>query len=163
MSWRFLISAVPSEMGLFRALVIDARGKASGRGTASHQAPGKAEPYSRRKKIKKLIMCIAGCIALAPGLAVAATFTGEVMDEACADDGGHQAMFKKMGTNDPKQCTLACVKGGSKYVLYESGKTYYKLDDQKKPEAFAGQKVQVTGSLNKSTKTIHVTEIKSAS
>jgi hypothetical protein len=55
--------------------------------------------------MKKLIMCIAGCIALAPGLAVAATFTGEIMDEACADDGGHQAMFKKMGTNDPKQCT----------------------------------------------------------
>ncbi len=113
--------------------------------------------------MKKLIMCIAGCIALAPGLAVAATFTGEIMDEACADDGGHQAMFKKMGTNDPKQCALACVKGGSKYVLYESGKTYYKLDDQKKPEAFAGQKVQVTGTLNKSTKTIHVNEIKSAS
>jgi hypothetical protein len=114
-------------------------------------------------KMKKLIMFIAGCIALAPGLAVAATFTGEIMDEACADDGGHQAMFKKMGTTDPKQCTLACVKGGSKYVLFESGKTYYKLDDQKKPAAFAGQKVQVTGTLNKSSKTIHVTEIKAAS
>jgi Protein of unknown function (DUF5818) len=122
-----------------------------------------AVQQSRRRKMKKLVMSIAGCLALAPGLAAAATFSGEIMDEACADDGGHAAMFKKMGTTDPKQCTLACVKGGSKYVLFESGKTYYKLDDQKKPQAFAGQKVQVTGTLDKSSKTIHVTEIKAAS
>jgi hypothetical protein len=77
----------------------------------------------QRGKMKKLIMSIAGYVALAPGLALAATFTGEIMDEACADDAGYAAMFKKMGTNDPKQCTLACVKGGSKYVLFESGKT----------------------------------------
>jgi hypothetical protein len=114
--------------------------------------------------MKNLIMSIAACITLAPALASAATFTGEIMDEACADDGGHAAMFKKMGTNDPKTCTLACVKkAGSKYVLFESGKTYYKLDDQKKPEAFAGRKVQVNGTLNKSTNTIHVTDIKAAS
>ena len=113
--------------------------------------------------MKKLIMTIAGCLVLAPGIAAAASFTGEIMDEACAKDGGHQAMFKKMGTNDPKVCTEACVKGGSKYVLFESGKTYYKLSDQKKPAAFAGQKVQVTGTLDTSSKTIHITEIKAAS
>jgi uncharacterized protein DUF5818 len=112
--------------------------------------------------MKKLILSIAGCIALAPGLATAATFTGEIMDEACAKDGSHAVMFKKMGTNDPKACTEACVKAGSKYVLLESGKTYYKLDDQKKPKAFSGQKVQVTGTMDKSTKTIHVTDIKAA-
>ena len=109
------------------------------------------------------MMVIAGCVALAPTLASAATFTGEIMDEACAKGGGHESMFKKMGTNDPKACTAACVKGGSKYVLFESGKNYYKLDDQKRPEAFAGQKVQVTGTLSKSTKMIHVTDIKAAS
>lgn len=113
--------------------------------------------------MKKLILSIAACMTLAPSLASAATFTGEIMDEACAKDGGHASMFKKMGTNDPKACTEACVKGGSKYVLFESGKTYYKLDDQKKPAAFAGQKVQVTGTLDKSSKTVHVTDIKAAS
>lgn len=113
--------------------------------------------------MKKLILSLAACMTLAPGLASAATFTGEIMDEACAKDGGHASMFKKMGTNDPKACTEACVKGGSKYVLFESGKTYYKLDDQKKPAAFAGQKVQVTGTLDKSSKTVHVTDIKAAS
>jgi hypothetical protein len=113
--------------------------------------------------MKKLILSIAGCLALAPGLTAAATFTGEIMDEACAKGGGHESMFKKMGTNDPKACTEACIKSGSKYVLFESGKTFYSLSDQKKPKAFAGQKVQVTGTLNKSTKTIQVTDIKAAS
>jgi hypothetical protein len=44
----------------------------------------------------------------------------------------------------------------------ESGKTYYNLSDQKKPKAFSGQKVQITGTMDKSTKTIHVTDIKAA-
>jgi hypothetical protein len=37
------------------------------------------------------------------------------------------------------------------------------LDDQTKPVQFAGQEVKVTGTLDKATKTIHVTEIKTAS
>jgi len=113
--------------------------------------------------MKKLVMSIAACMVLAPGFAAAATFTGEIMDSQCAKGGGHQSMFKKEGTNDAKACTLACVKAGGKFVLFQqSTKAYYNLDDQKKPEAFAGQKVQVTGTLDKATKTIHVTDIKAA-
>lgn len=76
--------------------------------------------------------------------------------------GGHESMFKKMGTTDPKACTEACMKmAGSKYVLFNgASKGFYQLDDQKKPQPFAGQKVQVTGTLDKATKTIHVTDIK---
>lgn len=115
--------------------------------------------------MKKLIMSIGACLLLAPGLAAAkdTTFKGEIMDDACAKGGGHESMFKKMGTTDPKVCTEACVKGGSKYVLFNADKTFYQLSDQKKPAAFAGQKVEVTGTLNKQTKTIHVTDIKAAS
>jgi hypothetical protein len=72
-------------------------------------------------------------------------------------------MFKKTGSNDPKACTEACIKMGSKYVLFNEDKTFYILSDQKKPAAFAGQKVEVTGTLNKATKTLHVTAIKAAS
>jgi hypothetical protein len=120
---------------------------------------------SEGDKMKKLIMSIGACVLLAPGFAAAkdATFKGEIMDEACAKGGGHESMFKKMGTNDPKVCTEACVKGGSKYVLFNADKTFYQLSDQKKPATFAGQKVEVTGTLNKQTKTIHVTDIKAAS
>ena len=115
--------------------------------------------------MKKLILSITACMLLAPGFAAAKdqTFSGEVMDEACAKGGGHESMFKKMGTNDPKVCTEACIKGGSKYVLFNADKTFYELSDQKKPAPFAGQKVEVTGTLNKATKTIHLTAIKTAS
>jgi len=100
---------------------------------------------------------------LVPGFAAAKvqTFSGEIMDSPCTKDGGHEAMFKKMGTTDPKACTEACVKMGGKYVLFKgASKGFYQLDDQKKPQPFAGQKVQVTGTLDKATKTIHVTDIK---
>jgi hypothetical protein len=115
--------------------------------------------------MKKLIMSIGACMLLTSGFAAAndTTFSGEIMDGACAKGGGHESMFKKMGTNDPKVCTEACIKGGSKYVLFKADKSFYQLDDQKKPEPFAGQKVEVTGTLNKATKTIHVTDIKAAS
>jgi Protein of unknown function (DUF5818) len=115
--------------------------------------------------MKKLITSIGACMLLASGFAAAkdTAFSGEIMDEACAKGGGHESMFKKMGTNDPKACTEACIKGGSKYVLFNADKTFYELSDQKKPASFAGQKVEITGTLNKSTKTIHVTNIKAAS
>jgi hypothetical protein len=119
---------------------------------------------SRGEKMKKLIVNIGACLLLTSGLGLAkeTAFKGEIMDEACAKGGGHESMFQKMGTNDPKACTEACVKGGSKYVLFNADKTFYQLDNQKKPASFAGQKVEVTGTLNKSTKTIHVTDIKAA-
>jgi hypothetical protein len=61
-------------------------------------------------------------------------------------------------------CTKNCVKMGGKYVLFDAAsKTTYELDDQSKPESFAGQKVKVSGTLDKATKTIHVTDIKAAS
>ena len=53
----------------------------------------------------------------------------------------------RMGSNDA-ECTHACVDAhGSFYVLYD-GKTAYTLTDQKKPQAFAGQKVKITGTLD---------------
>ncbi len=116
--------------------------------------------------MKKLIISIAACMLLVPGLAAAKdkTFSGEIMDSQCAKMGGHEAMFKKEGTNDPKACTLACVKMGGKFVLFDgASKAVYQLDNQTKPQQFAGQKVEVTGTLNKGTKTIHVTDIKAAS
>ena len=116
--------------------------------------------------MKKLVMSITAGLLLAPGFAAAkdTTFSGEIMDSQCAKAGGHESMFKKEGTNDPKACTLACVKAGGKFVLFDATtKTYHLLDNQTKPQAFAGQKVEVTGTFNKATKTIHVADIKAAS
>jgi hypothetical protein len=83
-----------------------------------------------------------------------ATFRGEIMDSDCAKMGSHPE-------SDAKKCTVDCVKDGSKYVLFNAAeKSVRQLDDQKKPAAFAGQKVVVSGTLDKATNTIHVAAIK---
>jgi hypothetical protein len=96
------------------------------------------------------------------------TYSGEIMDSACAKNGSHAEMLKKEGmgdkdANDPmakKMCTENCVKMGSKYVLYDAAtKKVYQLDDQTKPQQFAGQNVKVTGTVDKAGETIHVTNI----
>jgi len=73
------------------------------------------------------------------------SFVGNISDSMC----GLKHMVP--GQSD-KDCTLECVKAGSKYVLADvaSGKVY-QLSDQKKPAAFAGQKVKVTGTLKGDT------------
>lgn len=116
----------------------------------------------------------ASLILLTAGVTIAKdkTFTGEVFDSQCAKEGSHAMMLKKegMGDKDPNDpmvkgmCTKNCVKMGGKYVLYDATKkAVYELDNQQKPEQFAGQKVKVTGTLDSATKTIHVTDIKAAS
>jgi hypothetical protein len=93
------------------------------------------------------------------------TYTGEIMDSACAKTGSHEGMMKAHpNMKTAKDCTQGCVKAGSQYVLYDSAtKTVYQLDDQKKPEQFAGQEVTVTGNVDAATKTIHVANIKAGS
>ena len=97
------------------------------------------------------------------GKKVDKTYTGEIMDSQCAKMGNHDAGYKMTGTNTAKDCALACVKAGGKFVLYDSAtKTAYELDDQDKAKDLAGQKVKVEGTLNKSTKSIHVDKINAA-
>ena len=98
------------------------------------------------------------------------TYSGEIMDSQCAMNASHAQMLKKegMGDKDPNDpmakamCTKNCIKMGGKYVLYDSAsKKVYQLDDQTKPEQFAGQNVKVTGTLNNDT--IHVSNIEPGS
>jgi hypothetical protein len=55
--------------------------------------------------------------------------------------------------------SIAHEKAG--FVL-KAGNTAYKLDDQAKAKPFKGKTVQVTGSLNESTNTIHVEKIEAS-
>ena len=102
---------------------------------------------------------------LTPVIAQSNTFTGEIMDSQCAKMGSHEHMMKMhTDVKTSKQCTLACVKMGGKFVLFDPAtKTVYQLDDQQKTMAFAGEQVKIMGSLNASTNTIHVTSITKAS
>jgi hypothetical protein len=109
-------------------------------------------------------LMILGIASLGRAKAAARSYTGEIMDSDCAKMGNHDAGYKMTSTNSPKDCTIACVKAGSKYVLYNpTTKVTYELDDQQKLEQFAGQKVTVVGALNVSTKTIHVQKIEPVS
>ena len=106
--------------------------------------------------MKKFVMLIAAAtVFLGVSFATqnATTYNGEIMDSYCAAMGNH-------GGKPSKECTLSCVKSGATFVLYNSAdKSTYQLDDQKKPGQFAGQRVKVTGTLDKTTKTIHLTDI----
>jgi hypothetical protein len=57
--------------------------------------------------------------------------------------------------------TGTVVKEGDKYVL-QSGGMSFQLDDQDKAKKFEGQQVKVNGDLDKSTKTIRVSDIAAA-
>ena len=100
--------------------------------------------------------------AAAPA-ANANSFSGEIMDSMCAGMGGHEQMIQGGKVKNAKDCTIECVKMGATYVLYDPAtKTTYQLDDQKTPAQFAGAKVNVSGSLDAATKTIHVEKITAA-
>lgn len=116
--------------------------------------------------MKSRVLGLAVMLMLFAGANFAAnkTYKGEIMDSACAGMGSHEGMMKGNPNMTAKDCTLACVQHGAKFVLYDAAtKTVYQLDDQKKPMQFAGAKVAVTGTLDDATKTIHVAAIKAAS
>ena|SRR3989442_7865194 len=85
------------------------------------------------------------------------TLVGYISDSMCG--------LKHMsGMGDDKSCTLACVKGGSKFVFADRDhKRVYQLDKtgQEKAREFAGQKVKVTGRVI--GRTIRVTAIEAVS
>lgn len=97
-------------------------------------------------------------LLLATGISLAApkeqTFVGNISDDMCG-------LKHMMPGQSDKDCTLECVKGGSKFVLADRAKQkVYKLSDQDRPKAFAGQQVKVTGTLQGDT--IQVSSIAAA-
>lgn len=91
------------------------------------------------------------------------TYNGEIFDTQCAEQASHEAMEDtRQLPKDSKQCVLFCVKNGARLVLYDAGnRITYALDDQAKATQFAGQQVQITGTVDTFTETLHVTRITS--
>ena len=56
----------------------------------------------------------------------AGTFIGQISDSSCG--ASHSKMTDQHGKSD-RDCTLACVKAGSKYV-FVSGGSVYQIDNQ---------------------------------
>jgi len=90
-----------------------------------------------------LVVLLAAAISLAAPKQQ--TFVGSVSDSMCG-------LKHMMPGQSDKDCTLECVKAGSKFVLADAAKNkVYQLSDQQKPKAFAGEKVKVTGTLQGDT------------
>jgi hypothetical protein len=76
---------------------------------------------------------------------MAAEFKGFVEDTACSS---------KPGMKDNAQCAARCIKGGSPAVLVSEDGKIYKIANQDKIVAHAGEKVTVTGDLKDDTITV---------
>ena len=88
------------------------------------------------------------------------SYTGEIMDSNCAGQASHNQVMAKEGVKTAKDCTLLCMKDGSKFVLYiADAKNPFNLDDQDKPREYAGEKVTIVGTYDGETKTIHIQSI----
>ena len=110
--------------------------------------------------MKKMFIATSFSFLLGVGSAFAAeqTWTGQISDAMCGKD--HSMMQhggKKVSARD---CTLECVKGGSKYVFVSKGKVF-EIDNQdvKELQVHAGHNVRLTGELASDGKTVHVSKI----
>jgi hypothetical protein len=86
-------------------------------------------------------------IALGSASMYGASWTGEISDSACGTSHA-KMMAEHKDVKTDKDCTLACVKAGSKYVLVSDGKVY-QIENQSLPalQQRAGQMVEVTGDM----------------
>ena len=92
-----------------------------------------------------------------PGTAAAEqTWTGQISDSACGAK--HEEAAEGQGKMPDRECTQACIRGGSKYVLVVDGKVFQIANqDNKDLVTHAGHKVQVTGELKGNAITISKT------
>ncbi|MGD0906358.1 MAG: hypothetical protein ABSA96_02170 [Candidatus Acidiferrales bacterium] len=105
----------------------------------------------------KIIIGVAACV-LFGAFSLAAQDQQFFKGRICLDPNGRAPIVENGQPTLP--CTVARPKRGSKYVLFNvANKTIYQLDDPAKAKAFAGVDVFVSGSLQATTATIHVTDM----
>ena len=81
------------------------------------------------------------------------TWTGQISDSACGAK--HEEAAEGQGKMPDRDCTQACVRGGSKYVLVVDGKVFQIANqDNKDLATHAGHTVEATGALNGNTITV---------
>jgi hypothetical protein len=103
----------------------------------------------------------AAMVFAATSLAAEQTWTGKISDSICGAK--HEEAAEGQGKMSDRDCTLACVRGGSLYVLVADGKVY-QISDQKNADlaAHAGHTVKVTGELKGDNITVSKIEMAAA-
>ena len=102
--------------------------------------------------MKAFISCVLALFLATSSLtAVEQTWSGSISDSLCGVDHPEDADAAgggKQGKPDPHECTLACVRGGSKYVFVSEGNTYQiSNQDLAALATHAGHAVKLTGEL----------------
>ena len=92
------------------------------------------------------------------GMAAEQTWTGQISDSACGAK--HEEAAEGQGKMPDRDCTVACVRGGSKYVLVSDGKVFQIANqDNKDLAAHAGHTVKMTGEIKGSSITVSKIEM----
>ena len=103
------------------------------------------------KKALKSLCCL-GLLSAFAAFAAAAdtTLTGQISDSMCG--ASHAKMIAGHAGMTDRDCALACVKGGGKYVFVSDGKVY-NISNQDLPllQVHAGHTVQLTGDMKGDT------------
>ena len=86
------------------------------------------------------------------------TWTGNISDSACGKK--HEEAAEGNGVMPDRECTQACVRGGSKYVLVVDGKVFQIANqDNSDLATHAGHTVKLTGELKGSAITVSRVEM----
>ena len=106
----------------------------------------------------KQVLRVFCCLGLLTGLASFAlaadqTWAGQISDSMCG--ASHAKMTSSHAGMTDRDCALACVKGGGKYVFVSDGKVY-KIANQELAllQVHAGHTVQLTGDMKGDTITV---------
>ena len=111
----------------------------------------------RGKVVKELNLMIKKSIFIALVTAVSAfgaTWTGQVSENGCGVSHAKMKAADKSLKTD-RDCTLACIKSGAKFVLVSDGKVY-DISNQNFAALtqYAGETVQVDGTMAGNTITV---------
>ena len=86
------------------------------------------------------------------------TWSGKIADSACGAK--HEEAAENEGVMADRECTQACVRGGSKYVLVVDGKVFQIANqDNKELATHAGHAVKMTGELKGNSITVSKIEM----
>jgi hypothetical protein len=96
--------------------------------------------------MQKLTSLVVALLFSSPIFAAEQTWSGQISDSACGAK--HEEAAEGQGKMPDRECTQACVRGGSKYVLVVDGKVFQIANqDNKDLATHAGHKVTVTGEM----------------
>jgi hypothetical protein len=113
--------------------------------------------YDQRMKIALIVSAFLLATPSFP-LAAEQTWSGKISDSACGAK--HEEAAEGQGVMADRECTQACIRGGSKYVLVVDGKVFQIANqDNKDLATHAGHLVKMTGEMTGSAITVSKIEV----